>query len=56
MTVLDEDLTAVECIAFGSGETADEAPLKVDLLYRPIRNDFRGNVRIEAQISCINNS
>jgi single-stranded-DNA-specific exonuclease len=44
----------VEGIAFGSGETADEAPLKLDLLYRPIRNDFRGRVTIEAQVSCIN--
>ena len=54
LTVLDEDLTVVEGIAFGSGETADEAPLKLDLLYRPIRNDFRGRVTIEAQVSCIN--
>ena len=56
LSVLDEDLTSVECIAFGLGETADEAPLKVDLIYRPVRNDFRGNVRIEAQVSRINNS
>ena len=54
VTVLDEDLTVVDGIAFGAGETADEAPLKVDLLYRPVRNDFRGRIRIEAQISCIN--
>ena len=54
LTVLDEDLTVVEGIAFGSGETADEAPLKMDLLYKPIRNDFRGRVTIEAQVMCIN--
>ena len=54
VTVLDEDLTVIDGIAFGAGETADEAPLKLDLLYKPVRNDFRGRVRIEAQISCIN--
>ena len=54
VTVLDEDLTMVDGIAFGAGETADEAPLKVDLLYKPIRNDFRGRVSIEAQIMYIN--
>ena len=54
LTVLDEDLTVVDGIAFGAGETADEAPLKVDLLYKPVRNDFRGRVSIEAQVTCIN--
>ena len=54
LTVLDEDLTVVDGIAFGAGETADEAPLKVDLLYKPVRNDFRGRVSIEAQIMYIN--
>ena len=52
--MLDEDLTMVEGIAFGAGEAADGAPLKVDLLYKPIRNDFRGRTAIEAQVACIN--
>ena len=56
VTVLDEDLTVVDGIAFGAGETADEAPRKLDLLYKPVRNDFRGRIRIEAQIGYINNA
>ena len=54
LAVIDEDLSVVEGIAFGFGETADEAPMKLDLLYRPIRNDFRGRVSIEAQVTHIN--
>ena len=53
---LDEDLTVVDGIAFSLGEVADEAPAVLDLLYRPVRNDFRGRVSIEAQVACINNS
>ena len=36
------------------GDLADESPEVLDLLYRPIRNDFRGRVSIEAQILAIN--
>lgn len=56
LTVLDADLTVVDGIAFSLGEVADEAPAVLDLLYRPVRNDFRGRVSIEAQVACINNS
>ena len=54
LTVLDEDLRVVEAIAFGAGDTADESPLKLDLLYRPILNDFRGRTTVEAQVSALN--
>ena len=56
LTVLDEDLSVVDGIAFSKGDVADESPAVLDLLYRPIRNDFRGRVSIEAQVACINNS
>lgn len=54
LTLLDEDLSSVEGIAFSQGDLADESPEVLDLLYRPIRNDFRGRVSIEAQILAIN--
>ena len=54
LTVLDEDLSVVEGIAFGQGDTADEAPQKLDLLYRPIINGFRGRTAVEAQVSALN--
>lgn len=54
LTLLDEDLSTVEGIAFSQGDLADESPEVLDLLYRPIRNDFRGRVSIEAQIAAIN--
>ena len=54
MFVLDEDLSIVEGIAFGAGDTADESPQKLDLLYRPTLNDFRGRTAVEAQIYSIN--
>jgi len=54
LTLLDEDLSTVEGIAFSRGDLADESPRVLDLLYRPIRNDFRGRVSIEAQIAAIN--
>ena len=54
LTVLDEDLSVVDGIAFSKGEVADEAPRTLDLLYRPVRNDFRGRIAIEAQVAAIN--
>ena len=54
LSVLDEDLSPVEGIAFGFGETADQAPRRLDLLYRPILNHFRGRASVEAQVSAIN--
>ena len=54
LSVLDEDLSAVDGIAFSLGEIADEAPRKLDLLYRPVLNDFRGRRSVEAQVAAIN--
>lgn len=54
LAVLDEDLSIVEGIAFGAGDTADESPQKLDLLYRPTLNDFRGRTTVEAQVYSIN--
>ena len=54
LTVLDEDLSIVEAIAFSLGDVADEAPTKLDLLYRPVLNAFRGRTSVEAQVAAIN--
>ena len=54
LSVLDADLSVVDGIAFGQGDTADEAPLKLDLLYRPVLNAFRGRTAVEAQVSALN--
>ena len=54
LCVLDEDLSVVEAIAFGAGDTADESPMKLDLLYRPVLNSFRGRTSVEAQVSALN--
>ena len=54
LTLLDEDLSIFEGIAFGAGDTADESPRKLDLLYRPVLNDFRGRTAVEAQVAAIN--
>ena len=54
LAVLDEDLSIVEGIAFSQGDVADDAPTTLDLLYRPILNDFRGRTTVEAQVAAIN--
>ena len=54
LTLLDEDLSVVDGIAFSRGDLADEAPLKLDLLYRPILNEYRGRMTVEAQVFAIN--
>jgi single-stranded-DNA-specific exonuclease len=54
LTVIDEDLSSVDGIAFSQGDVADESPTVLNLLYRPVRNDFRGRVSIEAQVAAIN--
>lgn len=54
LSLLDPDNTLVEGIAFSFGDTADQFPAKLDLLYRPTINDFRGSTTIEAQVTAIN--
>ena len=56
LSVLDEDLSVIDGIAFGCGEVADESPLKLDLLYRPVLNSFRGRTAVEAQVEAMNNA
>ena len=51
LTVLDADLTVVDGIAFSMGEVADETlPVMISCFTGPSVNDFRGRVRIEAQV------
>ena len=54
LTILDEDLSLVDCIAFSQGAVADESPRRLDLLYRPVLNSFRGRSAVEAQVMAIN--
>ena len=54
LSLIDEDLSAVEGIAFSRGDLADEDLMSLDLLYRPIRNSFGGRTTIEAQVAAIN--
>ena len=52
MSLLTEGLL-VKGIAFSQGEHADKGYSRVDLLYRPILNEFRGRVSVEAQIQAL---
>ena len=54
LTLLDGDCSIVEAIAFSQGDIADQSPGKLDLLYRPILNSFRGRTAVEAQVSALN--
>ena len=54
LTLLDADLSIVEAIAFGAGDTADANPHKLDLLYCPILNSFRGRASVEARVAALN--
>ena len=54
LSLLDGGRDPVDGVAFFLGEIADRSPQRLDLLYRPVRNEFRGRTAIEAQISAIN--
>ena len=54
LSLLDENGTPVDAIAFSRGDLAKEYCPALDLLYRPILNDFRGRKTVEAQVFCIN--
>ena len=56
ITALDRNNTFVKGIAFSMAEEADKDRLDVDLLYRPVRNDFNGRVTIEAQVTALRDS
>ena len=53
-TLLDENGTPVDAIAFFFFFFSKEYCPALDLLYRPILNDFRGRKTVEAQVFCIN--
>ena len=54
LSLLEDSATPVEAIAFSMGSLAEQHPQALDLLYRPVLNDFRGRVSIEAQVDAVN--
>ncbi len=52
MTLLS-DTTLLKGIAFSRGSEADKVWRDVDILYRPIRNEFRGKISVEAQVMAL---
>ena len=40
-------------IGFSLGDAADAGLRQIDILYRPILNEFRGNISVEAQVSAL---
>ncbi len=48
--------TLVRGIAFSLGEEAEKDHLDVDILYRPVRNDYGGRTTVEAQVSALRDS
>ena len=50
---LDRSGTVINGIAFSQGDAADQGYRRVDLLYKPMLNDFGGRVRVEAQVAAI---
>ena len=49
MTLLDGE-TLLRGIAFSQGPEADKGYQTLDVLYRPILNEFRGKISVEAQV------
>ena len=54
LSLLDPDNILIDGIAFSCGEIADEPHTRLDLLYRPVLNDFRGRKTIEVLVTAIN--
>ena len=54
LSLLDTDNTLFDGIAFSLGGVAEESCARMDLLYRPVLNEFRGRVSVEAQIAALN--
>ena len=54
LTLLDAEGALVDGIAFSQGEAAETGCMRLDLLYRPFLNEFRGRRTIEARIAAIN--
>ena len=53
LRLADPEGTVIDGIAFGQGEEADRLRSRVDAVYHPVRNDFGGRVRIEAQAEAL---
>ncbi len=53
LQLLTPESTLVKGIAFSMGEEAEKDHMDVDVLYRPVRNEFNGRTSIEAQISAL---
>ena len=53
LQLLTLESTLVKGIAFSMGEEAEKDHLDIDVLYRPVRNEFNGHTSIEAQISAL---
>ena len=53
LQLLTPESTLVKGIAFSMGEEAEKDHLDIDVLYRPVRNEFNGRTSIEAQISAL---
>ena len=45
--------TLLKAIAFSMGDAADAPCPAVDVLYRPVLNEFRGNISVEAQVTAL---
>ena len=45
--------TLLKAVAFSMGDAADEPCPAVDVLYRPVLNEFRGNISVEAQVTAL---
>ena len=52
MTLLSGE-TLLKGIAFFQGPEADKGYRDVDILYHPIRNEFRGKISVEAQVTAL---
>ncbi len=52
MTLLSDE-TLLKGIAFFQGPEADKGYRDVDILYHPIRNEFRGKISVEAQVTAL---
>jgi len=56
LSLVTPENTFVRGIAFFMGEEAEKDHLDVDLLYRPVKNEFNGRVSVEAQVSALRES
>ena len=54
LSLQDGDGTRIDGIAFSMGETVPDSCSAADLLYRPVLNEFRGRIAVEAQVSALN--